>query len=66
MKPGEPKGYQPDTVLTKEQLAKALGVSDDQIDRCGLGAIATYALGSRCPRWIWRDVIEFLHHGRAA
>jgi hypothetical protein len=67
MKPGEPKGYHPDTVLKREQLAKALDVSEDTIERCGLLDIASYALGSRCPRWIWKDVIEWLHaEGRAA
>jgi hypothetical protein len=61
-----PFGFPPETVLTKTQLAVALGTSEDQIERCGLAAVASYRLGARCPRWIWKDVIDWLHGGEAA
>jgi hypothetical protein len=61
----EPKGYPPDTILTKAQLAAALSTSEDSIERAGIPA--SYALGTRCPRFIWADVIQwFRNGGRAA
>ena len=60
-----PIGFPPDTVLTKAQLAVALNVSEDTIERAGIPA--SYALGSRCPRYVWADVIQwFRSGGRAA
>jgi hypothetical protein len=57
----EPKGYPPDTVLTKAQLAAALSTSEDSVERAGIPA--SYALGSRCPRFIWADVIQWFRNG---
>jgi hypothetical protein len=46
-----PLGFPPDTVMTRKQLALALSTSEDSIERAGIPA--SYALGSRCPRYIW-------------
>jgi hypothetical protein len=54
-------GLPPDTVLTKAQLAVALTTSEDSIERAGIPA--SYALGSRCPRYIWKDVIAWFQRG---
>lgn len=59
-----PQGYLPETVLTKEQLAAALNVSLDTLDRSGIPA--SYALGNRTPRYVWRRVIAWLEKGIAA
>jgi hypothetical protein len=52
--------YTRDTVLTRRQLAAALYTSEDTIERAGLPA--SYALGARSPRYIWGDVIDWLHN----
>lgn len=54
----EPIGFPPETVMTKEQLASALNVHVDTLDRSGIPA--SYALGSRTPRYIWGDVIQWM------
>jgi hypothetical protein len=54
-------GYPPDTILTREQLAVALSTSDDSIERAGIPA--SYALGSRSPRYIWGDVVAWFRQG---
>jgi hypothetical protein len=64
--PGAPTGYPPDTVMTRAWLAMALNTSEDQIERSGLTAIASYRLGARCPRWVWKDVIAWLQGAEAA
>jgi hypothetical protein len=66
MTPSEPKGYPPDTVMTRAWLAMALGTSEDQIERSGLLDIASYRLGTRCPRWVWKDVIAWLQGDQEA
>lgn len=58
------EGFPPETVMTQEQLAAALNVSVDQIQRSGLPV--SYALGQRCPRYIWRLVVAYLEQGTAA
>jgi hypothetical protein len=63
--PPSPMGFPPDTILTREQLALALSTSVDTIERSGIPA--SYALGSRCPRYLWKDVVAwFQQGGRAA
>ena len=59
-----PQGFPPDTVMTQDQCAAALGCSVDTLVRSGLPA--TYALGSRQPRYIWKHVIGFMEKGLAA
>jgi hypothetical protein len=54
-------GFPPDTILTRDQLAVALSVSVDTIERAGIPA--SYALGSRCPRYIWKDVVAWFQQG---
>jgi hypothetical protein len=54
-------GFPPDTLMTRKQLALALSTSEDSIERAGIPA--AYALGSRCPRYIWKDVIEWFRTG---
>jgi hypothetical protein len=54
----------PCTVLTKRQLAGALGTSEDSIDRSSIPV--SYALGPRNPRYIWGDVVEWIRKGVAA
>jgi hypothetical protein len=61
---GSPCGFPPETVLDRVQLAAALRVSDDTIERSGLPV--SYALGKRCPRYIWGDVVEWIRKGVAA
>ena len=56
-----PMGFPPDTVMTRHQLALALSTSEDSIERAAIPA--TYALGSRCPRYIWKDVIAWFQLG---
>jgi hypothetical protein len=56
-----PLGFPPDTILTRDQLALALSVSVDTIERSGIPA--SYALGTRCPRYIWGDVIRWFREG---
>jgi hypothetical protein len=60
----EVQGYPPETVLTRIQLATALGVSEDTIERSGIPC--SRALGERCPRYIWGDVVEWIRKGVAA
>lgn len=57
-------GYLPETVLTREQVAEACGVSVDTIERSRLPV--SYALGNRTPRYIWRQVIAYIEQGVAA
>ncbi len=60
-----PLGYPPDTVMTREQVAAALGVSPDTVERNG-GMPVSYALGPRSPRYVWGDVVAWIRQGRAA
>ena len=59
--PSPPLGFPPDTVMTRQQLALALSTSEDSIERAGVPA--SYALGSRNPRYIWADVIQWFRNG---
>lgn len=61
----QPIGFLPDTVLTREQLAAALGVSPDTVERNGAIPVS-YALGPRSPRYIWGDVVAWIRQGKAA
>jgi hypothetical protein len=56
-----PTGFPPDTILTRDQLALALSTSVDTIERSGIPA--SYALGSRCPRYVWKDVVAWFQDG---
>lgn len=57
----DPLGYSPDTVLTREQVALALGVSVDTVERSKLPV--SYVLGERTPRYVWRQVIAYISKG---
>jgi hypothetical protein len=59
-----PLSFAPDTVLTREQVAAALSVSVDTIERSGVPV--SYALGDRTPRYVWRQVIAYIERGVAA
>ena len=61
----QPVGFLPDTILTKEQVAAALGVSPDTIER-NPSIPVTYALGQRSPRYVWGDVVAWMRKGLAA
>lgn len=60
----KPMGFLPETVMTQTQVAAALGVSLDTLERAGIPA--SYALGQRTPRYIWGDVVAWLRKGVAA
>ena len=61
-----PIGYPPETVLTREQVAAALGISPDSVERNGAIPVS-YALGPRTPRYVWGDVVNWIREaGKAA
>jgi hypothetical protein len=60
-----PVGFPPETILTREQLAGALGVSPDTVERHGAIPVS-YALGPRSPRYIWGDVVAWMRQASAA
>ncbi len=60
----DPVGYPPDTVLNKDQCAAALGISLDTLERSRVPV--SYALGERTPRYLWRQVCEYIGRGAAA
>jgi hypothetical protein len=61
-----PIGFPPDTVLTRDQLAAALGVNPDTVERNEFIPVS-YALGPRLPRYVWGDVVAWLRSkGKAA
>lgn len=63
-RPPSPLGYPPLTVMTRLQVAAALGVSDDTVERSGIPC--SRALGDRSPRYVWADVVEWIRKGIAA
>lgn len=58
-----PIGFSPETVMTREQVASALGVCEKTVERSSIPV--TYSLGERSPRYIWTDVVEWLRKGIA-
>lgn len=63
-KKAAPQGYPPETVMTRQELADALRVSEDTIERST--APVSYALSNQKPRYIWGDVVAWLRKGIAA
>lgn len=59
-----PLGFLPDTVMTRQQVAAALGVSEDTVERSGIPC--SRALGERTPRYVWADVVAWIRKGIAA
>lgn len=60
-----PVGFPPDTIMTRDQLAAALGVNPDTIERHG-GIPVSYAIGPRSPRYVWGDVVAWIREGGKA
>lgn len=49
--------YPETAVLDKAQLAAALGISERQVERQDFPCVY---LGTKCPRWVWGQVLEIL------
>jgi hypothetical protein len=55
--------YVPDSILTVNEVAAALQIEVEEIEK--LGVPASYALGPDQPRYLWRHVVSYVEDSRA-